>query len=102
MRQRVLCARITRETNNVLHDVYVLPTGRIYYRRNMREFQTEIPPGVGALVDLRRAVGELKEPAAHYLKGGDLFNSIRELRHKADVHHCTLDTQYLDLETSAM
>lgn len=102
MNQQITVVRFTRETNQVLHDVFVLPTGRTYYRRNLGRFETEIPPGVGALAELRLCVRELKDQAVHLLKGDDLFDGMRQLRKRAETHRCSFATQPLQVDNSAL
>lgn len=103
MTQRITVGRITRQTNNEVHDVFIMPTGRLYYRRNMGQYEGGIPPGLGKpLVELRRCVNQVKDHVVHHLQGDDMYQPRSTLRKLVEPYHCEFATQPLDVDASAL
>ena len=101
-KHRVLVGRLTRETLKDLHDAYIMPSGRVYYRHNMGQFHNGEPPcKAGALLDLSRAVYGLKQSIVEYLATEPERRNLRLMRDLAEGYKCSFDTQFFVVDSTA-
>lgn len=99
-RLRVHVARITHSRTNVVHDAYVMPSGRIYYRRDNGQYESG--PPINLPPDLKRCIQDVKDDLAHYLRNGDLFGVRHELRRRIESARCSFTTMDMDVFPSAL
>lgn len=100
---KVLVGVLTKQTLKDRHDVYIMPSGRIYYRHNLGRFENGEPVcKAGPLLDLCRALFELKSRIVDYIEAQPEMRNGRLMRDLARAYGCELDFRTMTVDHTAL